>query len=80
LLTNQRIDYVVIFQALYYSNLKLLLIPKEGQRFSSHYWWEEGVFQNGVGDVVFKFDNKGALQSFQIPFEPVVKDIVFRKQ
>ncbi|HEX7905184.1 MAG TPA: serine hydrolase [Chitinophagaceae bacterium] len=63
-----------------YYNLKLLLIPKGGHRFSSHYWWEEGIFPNGVGDVVFKFDNKGVLQSFQIPFEPAVKDIVFRKQ
>jgi len=63
-----------------YYNLKLLLIPKGGHRFSSHYWWEEGVFPNGVGDVVFKFDNKGTLQSFQIPFEPTVKDIVFRNQ
>ena len=62
-----------------YYNLKLLLIPKGGHRFSSHYWWEEGIFPNGVGDVVFKFNN-GVLQSFQIPFEPTVKDIVFRKR
>ena len=62
-----------------YYSLKLLLIPKGGHRFSSHYWWEEGIFPNGVGDVVFKFDKKGTLQSFQIPFEPMVKDIVFRK-
>ena len=62
-----------------YYNLKLLLIPKGGHRFSSHYWWEEGIFSNGVGDVLFKFDKNGALQSFQIPLEPTVKDIVFRK-
>lgn len=62
-----------------YYNLKLLLIPKGGHRFSSHYWWEEGIFPNGVGDVSFKFNN-GVLQSFQIPFEPTVKDIVFRKR
>ena len=62
-----------------YYNLKLLLIPKGGHRFSSHYWWEEGIFPNGVGDVLFKFNN-GVVESFQIPFEPTVKDIVFRKQ
>ena len=63
-----------------YYNLKLFLIPKGGHRFSSHYWEEEEVSPNGVGDVVFKFDNNGALQSFQIPLEPTVKDIVFGKQ
>ena len=64
-----------------YYNLKLLLIPKGGHRFSSHYWWEdeEGASPDGVGDVLFKF-NYGALQSFQIPFEPRVKDIVFQKK
>jgi len=57
------------------------LIPKGGHRFSSHYWWEdeEGASPDGVGDVLFKF-NYGALQSFQIPFEPRVKDIVFQKK
>ena len=63
-----------------YYELKLVLIPKEGHRFSSHYLEEEGVLPDGVGDVVFKFDNKGSLQSFQIPFEPAVKDIVFQKK
>ncbi len=63
-----------------YYNLKLLLIPKGGHRFSSHYWWEEGISPDGVGDVVFKFDNNGVLQSFQIPLEPTVKNIVFRRQ
>ncbi|HET9746894.1 MAG TPA: serine hydrolase, partial [Chitinophagaceae bacterium] len=62
-----------------YNNLKLLLIPRGGHRFSSHHWWEEGIFPNGVGPVVFKFNN-GVLQSFQIPFEPAVKDIVFSRQ
>ena len=63
-----------------YYDLKLVLIPKGGHRFSSHYLWEEGISPDGVGNVVFKFDNKGALQSFQIPLEPAVKDIVFHKQ
>jgi len=62
-----------------YYDLKLLLIPKGGHRFSSHYWEDEGVRPDGVGDVIFKFDSKGSVQSFQIPFEPTVKDIVFRK-
>jgi len=30
--------------------------------------------------VVFHFDKRGSLQSFQIPFEPTVKDIVFKKE
>ena len=62
-----------------YYTLKLLLIPKGGNRFSTHYWEDAGIRSDGVGDVVFKFDNNGKLQSFQIPFEPTVKDIVFRK-
>ena len=63
-----------------YYSLQLLLIPKEGHRFSSYYWEEKEVSPNGVGDVVFKFDNKGALQLFQIPLEPEVKDIIFLKK
>src|SRR5688572_23332507 len=65
-----------------YYSLKLLLIPKGGHRFSSHYWWEDedGVSPDGVGDVLFNFNKSGALQSFQIPFEPSVKDIIFRKK
>ena len=57
-----------------------MLIPKEGHRFSSHYQEEENASQNGVGDVVFHFDKQGKLQSFQIPFEPTVKDIIFKKE
>jgi len=65
-----------------YYNLKLVLIPKAGHRFSSHYWWEDedGVSADGVGDVLFNFDKNDVLQSFQIPFEPTVQDIVFRKK
>jgi CubicO group peptidase (beta-lactamase class C family) len=63
-----------------YYDLKLVLVPKEGHRFSSHYQEEEIASPNGVGDVVFRFDKQGRLQSFQIPFEPTVKDIVFKKE
>jgi CubicO group peptidase (beta-lactamase class C family) len=65
-----------------YYKLRLLLIPKGGHRFSSHYWWEDedGASADGVGDVIFNFDKHGVLQSVQIPFEPTVKDIVFRKK
>jgi len=63
-----------------YYDLKLVLLPKEGHRFSSHYWEEEIASPNGVGDVLFHFDKQGALESFQIPFEPTVKDIVFKKE
>ena len=63
-----------------YYDLKLVLIPKEGHRFTSHYQEEENASQNGVGDVVFHFDKRGNLQSFQIPFEPTVKDIIFKKE
>jgi len=64
-----------------YYDLKLVLIPKGGHIFSSHYLWEDegGVSAEGVGDVTFKFNKKGILQSFQIPFEPTVRDIVFKK-
>ena len=63
-----------------YYNLKLVLIPKGEHLFSSHYLEDEGVEKRGVGNVVFKFDRNGTLQSFQIPFEPMVKDIIFLKQ
>ena len=64
-----------------YYDLKLVLIPKGKHVFSSHYLWEDegGVSTDGVGDVKFKFDKEGILQSFQIPFEPTVRDIVFKK-
>ena len=63
-----------------YYDLKLVLIPKGEHLFSSHYLEDERVEKGGVGNVIFKFDKDGALQSFQIPFEPMVKDIVFVKQ
>jgi len=63
-----------------YFDLNLLLIPKGGHRFSSHYWEKGEISPNGVGDVIFGFDNNGVLRSFQIPFEPTVHDIVFRKK
>jgi CubicO group peptidase (beta-lactamase class C family) len=63
-----------------YYNLKLVLIPKGGHLFSSHYLEDEGVEKGGVGNVIFKFDKSGVLQSLQIPFEPMVKDIVFVKK
>jgi hypothetical protein len=63
-----------------YYDLKLALVPKKGHRFSSHYLEEDIASANGVGDVVFHFDKQGKLQSFQIPFEPTVKDIVFKKE
>jgi CubicO group peptidase (beta-lactamase class C family) len=63
-----------------YYDLKLVLVPKTGHRFSSHYLEEDVVSPNGVGDVVFHFDKQGKLQSFQIPFEPTVRDIVFKKE
>jgi hypothetical protein len=68
-----------VLKLTYYS-LEQILIPRGGHRFSSHYNWDEGVTLNGVGDVLFHFDKDGKLHSFQIPFEPAVKDIVFRKQ
>ncbi|HEV8506406.1 MAG TPA: serine hydrolase [Chitinophagaceae bacterium] len=63
-----------------YYDLELVLVPKEGHRFSSHYKEEDIASSNGVGDVVFHFDKQGKLKSFQIPFEPTVKDIVFKKE
>jgi CubicO group peptidase (beta-lactamase class C family) len=63
-----------------YYNLKLVLIPKGAHRFSSHYLEDEGLKQDGVGDVMFNFDKDRGLLSFQIPFEPRVKDIVFNKR
>jgi len=63
-----------------YYDLKLVLVPKGGHCFSSHYQEEENASPDGVGDVVFHFDKRGSLQSFQIPFEPTVKDIVFKKE
>lgn len=63
-----------------YYDLKLVLIPRGGNSFSSHYLEDEGVEQDGVGNVAFKFDKNGSLQSFQIPFEPTVKDIIFHKR
>ena len=62
-----------------YYDLKLVLVPKDGNRFSSHYKEEENVSPDGVGDVVFQFDKQDQLQSLQIPFEPTVKDILFKK-
>ena len=61
-------------------DLKLMLVPKEGHLFSSHYQEEENASPNGVGDVVFHFDSHGNLESFQIPFEATVKDIMFKKE
>ena len=63
-----------------YYDLKLVLVPKKGHRFSSHYQEDEVASPNGVGDVIFHFDKQGKLLSFQIPFEPTVKDIVFKKK
>jgi hypothetical protein len=63
-----------------YYDLELVLVPKEGHRFSSHYKEEDIASSNGVGDMVFHFDKQGKLKSFQIPFEPTVKDIVFKKE
>ncbi len=63
-----------------YYNLKLVLIPTGDHSFSSHYLEEEGIERGGVGNVIFKFDKRGDVQSFQIPFEPMVKDIVFHKR
>lgn len=62
-----------------YVDLKLILIPRGGHLFSSHYLEDEGIEKRGVGNVTFKFDKNGVLQSFLIPFEPMVKDIVFHK-
>jgi hypothetical protein len=42
--------------------------------------YDKEVYTAGVGDVIFDFDKSGHLLSFSIPFEPAVKDIVFRKQ
>jgi CubicO group peptidase (beta-lactamase class C family) len=64
-----------------YYDLKLALIPKgKGHCFSSHYVEDKEVYTDGVGDVVFDFDKGGHLLSFSIPFEPAVRDIVFRKK
>jgi CubicO group peptidase (beta-lactamase class C family) len=63
-----------------YYDLKLVLVPKDGHRFSSHYQVDDTVSPNGVGDVLFQFDKNGNLESFQIPFEPTVKDIVFKRE
>ena len=64
-----------------YYDLSLVLLPKDkDHRFSSHFLYDKEVTQEGVGDVMFGFDRNGHLRSFSIPFEPAVKDIVFRKQ
>lgn len=63
-----------------YYDLKLALIPSQGHRFASHYWREEGIATNGIGDIEFIFDDKGNFRSLKIPFEPAVKDIIFLKQ
>jgi len=63
-----------------YYNLKLVLLPLGGNRFSGRYFDEEVISSNGVGDIVFNFDRLGKLQSVNIPLEPSVNDIVFRRQ
>jgi len=62
-----------------YYDLKLVLLPKGGNSFSSHYFEEGEIETDGVGDVVFNLDKTG-IHSFHIPFEPAVKNIVFRRQ
>jgi CubicO group peptidase (beta-lactamase class C family) len=63
-----------------YYNLKLALVPKQGHRFASHYWEDEGIFSKGIGDIEFRFDDNGNFISLEIPFETAVKNIVFLKQ
>src|SRR5258706_2450662 len=55
-----------------YYALKLALIPKDGHSFPSHFVDSDGISPDGVGDVRFKVDKKGIVQSFEIPLEPTV--------
>jgi CubicO group peptidase (beta-lactamase class C family) len=64
-----------------YFDLKLVLIPKRtGHIFSSHHLEDSSVSTRGEGDVIFKTDKNGGVQSFSIPFEPEVKDIIFTRK
>ena len=63
-----------------YYQLKLVLLPLGGNRFSSRYYDDGVISADGVGNIDFNFDKQGKLQSVNIPFEPSVKDIVFRRQ
>ncbi|HET6766722.1 MAG TPA: serine hydrolase [Chitinophagaceae bacterium] len=62
-----------------YENLKLVLISKGvGHTFSSHHIEDNLIYQQrGEGDVVFKTNKNGHVESFSVPFEPAVDDIVF---
>jgi CubicO group peptidase (beta-lactamase class C family) len=63
-----------------YYNLKLVLLPLGGNRFSGRYFDDDVISADGVGNIEFDFDKQGRLQSVNIPLEPSVKDIVFRRQ
>ena len=61
-----------------YYDLKLVLFPKgSGHNFSSHHTEDNSIYPWGEGDVLFNPDKKDGIQSFSIPFEPEVKDILF---
>jgi hypothetical protein len=52
-----------------------------GLFFSERHYLEDTVIsEDGPGDVIFKFDKNVNVQSFTIPFEPAVKDIIFTRK
>lgn len=65
-----------------YFDLKLVLIPKgSGHGFTSYHLEDSTIFATwGEGDVLFKADKNGVVQSFSIPFEPEVKAIIFTRK
>jgi CubicO group peptidase (beta-lactamase class C family) len=65
-----------------YFDLKLVLIPKgSGHEFSSHHLEDSTIYSGwGEGDVRFITDKNGGVQSFSIPLEPEVKDIIFTRR
>jgi len=63
-----------------YYDLQLALLPLGGNRFSSHYFEDNKISVEGVGDILFNVNKSGIVNSFSIPFEPAVKDILFLRR
>lgn len=64
-----------------YYDLQLVLLPKgSGHSFSSHHTEDGSIYPWGEGDVLFNPEKNGSVQSFSIPFEPEVKDIIFTRK
>jgi hypothetical protein len=64
-----------------YYDLQLVLFPKgSGHSFSSHHTEDGSIYPWGEGDVLFNPDKNGSVQSFSIPFEPEVKNIIFTRK